>query len=112
VSVETQDRLLDLFSPTAGEVAIHADASEPDLFKNPQRCGIVRGCAGEQWAFSGRGEEDLERRTGDTKLVSNAWLGANQADVHLDEEADPMAVAKKPLVGALLALLILLPASS
>lgn len=34
-SVEAQDRLLDLFSATASEAAIDADASEPGLFKNP-----------------------------------------------------------------------------
>ena len=66
-SVETQDRLLDLFSATASEAAIDAVPSGPGLLENPKRCGVVRGCAGEQWAFSGHGrEEALERGTGDS----------------------------------------------
>jgi hypothetical protein len=66
-SVETQDCLLDLLSATAGEVAIDADASEPGLSRTRSDAAFVRGCAGEQWAFSDRGEEALERRTGDAK---------------------------------------------
>jgi hypothetical protein len=41
VSVETQDRLLDLSSAAASEVAIDAEAAEPGLFKHPERGGIV-----------------------------------------------------------------------
>ena len=66
LSVEPQDRLLDLLPATACEVAIDADAPEPGLFENPQRRRVVRCRAGEEWSFGGHGQEALEGRTGDT----------------------------------------------
>lgn len=72
LSVETQDELLDLLSAAAGESRLTPMRWNPAFSRNPQRCGIVRGCAGEQCAFSANGEEALERGAGDTSAPERA----------------------------------------